>query len=253
MRNDERWLGDTDFGTGAARAGMIYSELSALSDPEKLAVLPKFFKTGPGQYGEGDRFLGVAVPVARSVAARHRSEGFPVMAALLESQWHECRLLALLMLVERFRKAGSDARREIVAFYLARTRHINNWDLVDLSAPYILGEYLKDKPRDTLYRLADSTLLWDQRIAVVSTLALIRDGMFEDTLRLAEKLLPTPHLHDLMQKAIGWMLREVGKRDKAVLEEFLERHSTVMPRTTLRYAIEKFPEEERKYWMRREL
>lgn len=172
-----------------------------------------------------------------------------VMAALLQSEWHECRLCALLMLVERFKKNDEKGKREIYDFYLSQTGRINNWDLVDLSAPGIVGEYLKDKPRKDLYRLADSPLLWDRRIAVVSTYTLIKNGDFIDILALSERLLH--HKHDLMQKAVGWMLREMGKRDKDLLVQFLEKHCRTMPRTMLRYAIEKFPEEERKEFMKR--
>ena len=206
----------------------IQQELEAYIDPVKREYLPNFFKTGKGQYGEGDKFLGVVV---------------------LQSEWHECRLCALLMLVERFKKSDEKGKKEIYDFYLSQTGRINNWDLVDLSAPGIVGEYLKDKPRKDLYRLADSPLLWDQRIAVVSTYTLIKNGDFIDILALSERLLH--HKHDLMQKAVGWMLREMGKRDKDLLVQFLEKHCRTMPRTMLRYAIEKFPEEERKEFMKR--
>lgn len=189
------------------------------------------------------------VPNTRTVAKQHKDVPFAVMAELLQSQWHECRLCALLMLVERFKKSGEKERKLIYDFYLSQTARINNWDLVDLSAPGIVGEYLKDKSRDDLYRLADGVLLWEQRIAVVSTYTLIKNGDFTDILALSERLLHHPH--DLMRKAVGWMLREMGKRDKDLLVQFLEKHSKVMPRTMLRYAIEKFPEEERKEFMKR--
>lgn len=239
----------------------IEQEIRQYIDPVKREYLPKFFKTGKGQYGEGDRFLGVIVPNTRMVARRHRDESFEVIAELLQSEWHECRLCALLMMVERFRKSAPDGREAIYTFYLQQTARINNWDLVDLSAPYIVGEYLKDKPRDVLYRLADSDWLWDRRIAVVSTYAFIRANDFIDILRLSEHFLkpyatvsaqfPKPRMHDLMQKAIGWMLREMGKRDKDLLVQFLEKYAVVMPRTMLRYAIEKFSPEERGEFMGR--
>lgn len=266
-------------------AARIQTELEAYIDPVKKEYLPRFFKTGKGQYGEGDKFLGVVVPNTRLVAKQHKDEPFEVMAALLQSEWHECRLCALLMLVERFKKCDEMGRKSICEFYFMQTSRINNWDLVDLSAPGIVGEYLKDKPRDVLYRLAESPLLWDQRIAVVSTWTLIKNNDFIDIIRLAEYFLahnvqgaahtaetiahsfahsfPDAHgvhinlhivgkpLHDLMQKAIGWMLREMGKRDKDLLVQFLEKHSRTMPRTMLRYAIEKFPEEERQEFMKR--
>lgn len=183
------------------KAAEIQKELEMYIDPVKREYLPNFFKTGKGQYGEGDKFLGIVVPNTRLVAKRHKEEPFEAIADLLESEWHECRLCALLMLVERFKKSGEKARKEIYDFYLTQTAHINNWDLVDLSAPYIVGEYLKGNPREDLYRLADSTLLWEQRIAVVSTITLIRNDDFIDILRLSELLLH--HKHDLMQKAIG--------------------------------------------------
>lgn len=231
------------------KAKEIRQELEQYIDPVKREYLPHFFKTGKGQYGEGDKFLGIVVPNTRIVAKRHKDAPFEVMAELLQSEWHECRLCALLMLVERFKKCDESGKKEIFDFYLTQTTRINNWDLVDLSAPGIVGEYLKDKPRDVLYRLADSALLWDQRIAVVSTYTLIKNNDFIDILALSERLLY--HKHDLMQKAVGWMLREMGKRDKDLLVQFLEKYCKTMPRTTLRYAIEKFPEDERKEFMKR--
>lgn len=231
------------------QAEEIEREMREYIDPVKREYLPKFFKTGKGEYGEGDKFLGVVVPNTRLVAKRHKDAPFDVMAELLQSGWHECRLCALLMLVERFKKSDEKERKLIYDFYLSQTARINNWDLVDLSAPGIVGEYLKDKPREELYRLADSGLLWEQRIAVVSTYTLIKNNDFIDILALSERLLHHPH--DLMRKAVGWMLREVGKRDEDLLVQFLEKHAKVMPRTMLRYAIEKFPEEERKEFMKR--
>ena len=232
----------------AVRAAAIEDELRALSDPVKRDFLPRFFKTGPGQYGEGDRFLGVVVPHVRRVAKAHRDEPQGVVGQLLQSPWHECRLCALLMLVERYARADSDTRAAIYAFYLSHTGGINNWDLVDLSAPYIVGRHLLDRPRADLYRLADSLVLWEQRIAVVATLMLIRHGQYADTLALAERLLHHPH--DLMHKAVGWTLREVGKRDKPQLVAFLARHAAHMPRTALRYALERLPEDERRAFMK---
>ena len=224
----------------------IIKELRAYSDDEKKAVLPRFFKTGKGEYGEGDRFLGVIVPNTRKVAKNHKDSPYIVIEMLLESEWHECRLCALLMLIEKYRKEPDEA----VHFYLTHTKGINNWDLVDLSAPYILGDYLKDKTdRNVMYALAGSSVMWERRIAVVSTLMLIRHGQFDDTIKLAESLIDSKH--DLMQKSIGWMLREVGKRDKGLLVQFIEKHKHEMPRTMLRYAIEKFPEPERREFMRK--
>lgn len=230
-------------------ATVIRQELETYIDPIKREYLPRFFKTGKGQYGEGDRFLGVVVPNTRLVARKHREVPFEVVAELLRSEWHECRLCALLILVERFKKSDEPMRKELYEFYLSQTARVNNWDLVDLSAPAIVGGYLLDKPREELYRLAASPLLWEQRIAVVSTITLIRNRDFIDILRLSELLLHHPH--DLMQKAIGWMLREMGKRDPDLLVQFLEKWSKQMPRTMLRYSIEKFTPEERAYFMKR--
>lgn len=238
-----------------AVAAGIQQELETHINPVKREYLPRFFKTGKGEYGEGDRFLGVVVPDTRQVAKRHKEEPFEVAEQLLQSPWHECRLCALLMLVERFKKSDSIGRKAIYDFYLSQTARINNWDLVDLSAPGIVGEYLLEQPRDVLYRLARSPLLWDRRIAVVSTYTLIKKHDFTDIIRLAEYFTgPEAQaggkpLHDLMQKALGWMLREVGKRDRELLVSFLDRHAATLPRTLLRYAIEKFPEEERRQFM----
>ena len=230
----------------AAEYSKIIKELRGLSDDEKKTVLPRFFKTGKGEYGEGDRFLGVIVPNTRKVAKNHKDSPYIVIEMLLESEWHECRLCALLMLIEKYKKEPD----QVVQFYLTHTKGINNWDLVDLSAPYILGDFLKDKTdRNVLYELAGSAVMWERRIAVVSTLMLIRHGQFDDTIRLAEALIDSKH--DLMQKSIGWMLREVGKRDKGLLVQFIEKHKHEMPRTMLRYAIEKFPEPERREFMRK--
>ena len=222
----------------------ICRELRSYSTAEKREVLPRFFKTGKGEYGEGDRFMGVVVPDTRKVAKNHNDVSWEVLEALLESEWHECRLCALVILVNRFKKQPD----ETLSFYLDHTKCVNNWDLVDLSAPYILGAYLVDKSdREILYVLSASKNMWEQRIAIVSTLMLIRNGQFADTMKLAEGFLNIKH--DLMQKATGWMLREVGKRDVGLLTEFLERYKAVMPRTMLRYAIEKFSPELRRYFL----
>ncbi|MFR9165745.1 MAG: DNA alkylation repair protein [Dysgonomonas sp.] len=228
----------------------IQKQLVELSTPEKREFLPYFFKTGKGQYGEGDKFLGVVVPDTRKVAKANKNLPYSELTKLFKNEYHECRLCALLILIEQFKKADDTAKKEIFDFYLSNTEYINNWDLVDLSCKDIIGNYLLDKPRGILYKLADSNLLWDQRIAVVSTYAFIRENDFTDILLLSEKLIH--HKHDLMHKAIGWMLREVGKRDKDVLCGFLDRHHKEMPRTMLRYSIEKFSPDERAYYMRKE-
>lgn len=225
----------------------IEKALAAYADPEKRVVLPRFFKTGKGEYGEGDRFLGVVVPNTRRVARQCKDAPFAVVEQLLGSPWHECRLCGLLILVERFKKADERCRKVVYDLYCSNTQWINNWDLVDLSAPYIVGEYLLGKPRGQLYVWAQSPSLWEQRIAVVATHAFVRRSDFTDACALSEQLLSSKH--DLLQKAAGWTLREVGKRDKAVLTAFLDRYAAIMPRTMLRYSIERFPASERKYYM----
>ncbi len=227
----------------------IQLELTEYSTPEKKEFLPYFFKTGEGQYGEGDKFLGVVVPDTRKVAKKYKELPFSEIENLLNNEYHECRLCALLILVERFKKASDDDRKKIFDFYLAHTNRINNWDLVDLSAKDIVGEYLIDKDRSVLYDLVKSQLLWEQRIAIVSTYAFIRRGDLYDTFLLSEKLLD--HKHDLMHKAAGWMLREMGKKDLNMLRAFLDNHHKQMPRTMLRYSIEKLDKSERAHYMKK--
>lgn len=225
----------------------LQTRLRSRGNPQDAVFLAGFFKTGPGQYGEGDVFIGVRVPVIRKVANEFKRLPLPEVECLLHSSIHEERLAALVILVTQAAKADAKARRQIYDLYLANTRHINNWDLVDLSAPQIIGAYLADKSRKPLYRLARSPWLWDRRISILATFHFIRLGDFDDTLKIAEMLLADRE--DLMHKAVGWMLREVGKRDVGVLENFLGRHCRIMPRTMLRYAIEKFTEGKRRRYM----
>ena len=231
-------------------AAFVLSELQSIGSSEKAVHLSRFFKTGPGQYGEGDRFLGVMVPYSRAIAKANKAMPLEEVQLLLESPWHEARLCALLILVYRFkeRKITEEEREQIYSFYIKNARRCNNWDLVDLSCRDIVGEYLVDKDRSILYRLADSENLWEQRIAVVATWAFIRRSDFNDTLALAERLMA--HKHDLMHKAVVWMLREVGKKDRETLTNFLEKNATQLPRTTLRYAIEHYPEPQRQYFLK---
>lgn len=231
-------------------AAFVLSELQSIGSSEKAVHLSRFFKTGPGQYGEGDRFLGVMVPYSRAIAKANKAMPLEEVQLLLESPWHEARLCALLILVYRFkeRKITEEEREQIYSFYIKNARRCNNWDLVDLSCRDIVGEYLVDKDRSILYRLADSENLWEQRIAIVATWAFIRRLDFNDTLALAERLMA--HKHDLMHKAVGWMLREVGKKDRETLTNFLEKNATQLPRTTLRYAIEHYPEPQRQYFLK---
>ena len=229
----------------------ITNELQALSDAEKREIFPKFFKAGKGEYGEGDRFLGVTVPNIRAIAKLHKDISIEEIRDLIQSEWHEVRLCALIIMVEKSKKKDEVLRKELFNLYLSQTERINNWDLVDLSCRFIIGEYLLDKSRDILYQLAQSPLLWDNRIAIVSTYAFIRKGQLEDTYALSDLMMQHPH--DLMHKAIGWMLREAGKRDSERLYDYVMSHRADMPRTMLRYAIEKFSPKERAILMKRVL
>ena len=222
----------------------IYDALAVRSDEEKKIILPRFFKTGKGQYGEGDKFIGVTVPNIRTVAHEFKDIDLEVIEELIQNPWHEMRMCALLILVDRSKKEVS---KDTFDFYLSQTQHINNWDLVDLTAPQIVGKYLLNKDRDILYKLSESDLLWDNRIAIVSTLTFIRNNDLDDTYKLSFKMIH--HKHDLMHKAIGWMLREAGKRDTGRLYNFVKEHKNIMPRTMLRYSIEKFDKETRKELM----
>ena len=230
---------------------VLFQEMLLKADPSQVEGLSRFFKTGPGQYGEGDRFLGIKVPVTREVVKRcWRQTSFNDIEECISSEYHEVRLAALLTLVQIFSHSKKDAakQKECIDFYLAHTDRINNWDLVDLSCYPLLGEWLLDKDRTVLYELArGGKTIWEQRIGMVSTMAFIRHGQLDDTFAIADILLHHPH--DLIHKAVGWLLREAGKRDKAALVAFLEPRHGSMPRTMLRYAIEKFPEEERKAYL----
>lgn len=220
-------------------------------DPSQVEGLMRFFKTGPGQYGQGDKFLGIKVPVTRQVVKEcWQATGFPDLQECIASEFHEIRLAALLTLVEIFNhaKKNPELRRECIDFYLSHTEYINNWDLVDLSCYNLLGTWLLDKDRTLLYHLArNGKSIWEQRIGMVSTMQLIRHGQLDDTFAIADILLHHPH--DLIHKAVGWLLREAGKKDEAALKAFLEPRYRTMPRTMLRYAIEKFPEQQRRYYL----
>lgn len=211
----------------------------AAREAHRIAAM-RFFKTGPGEYGEGDRFLGVRVPAVRRIAREARGMPRKEVMTLLRSDLHEERLLALLILVDQYRRGGEDDRAGIYRLYLDHTECINNWDLVDTSAEHVVGAHLFARSRGPLVRLARSKSLWERRIAIMSTFHFIKRNDYDDTLALAEILLRDPE--DLIHKAVGWMLREVGNRDRAAEEFFLRRHAPAMPRTMLRYAIEKFPE-----------
>lgn len=231
------------------RAQDVRRQLKSLADPEKAKLLQRFFKTGLGQYGEGDVFIGVMVPDSRQVAKKFAGLALSEVKALLESPIHEERLAAILILVQKYGRALEKEKAEIFQFYLCNTGRINNWDLVDQSAPSILGAHLMAGDRTLLYRLARSENVWERRMAIVATLYFIRKMDYFDTLRIAEMLLHDRH--DLIHKATGWMLREVGKRDLAEEEAFVERYYRVMPRTMLRYAIERFSENKKRLYMKK--
>jgi 3-methyladenine DNA glycosylase AlkD len=226
----------------------IRKELNQHANPEKAEFLKRFFKTGPGQYAEGDRLIGVTVPAQRVVAKKFLEISLKELIKLLQSPIHEERLTSLIILVNKFRKSSPADRLEIYRLYLANTKYINNWDLVDSSAEYIVGEYLGDKARPVLRKLARSKSIWERRIAMLATFYSIKNKKSELAFEIAELLLNDSE--DLIHKAVGWMLRELGKKcGQDVEERFLQKHAKGMPRTMLRYAIERFPEEKRKWYL----
>lgn len=227
----------------------VIKELNSLADKKQAKILQGFFKTGIGEYGEGDVFLGIKVPVQRKVAKKFKDLSLTEIEKLLKSEIHDHRMVALFILVEQFNKNLNDRERIIKLYLKNAAKYVNNWDLVDLSAPKILGEYLLNRPRDILYKFAKSKNLWEKRIAIVSTWTFIRHSDFKDTMKISEILLHDEH--DLIHKAVGWMLREVGKKDQSILEKFLTKYSKKMPRTMLRYSIEKFDEKKRKFYMKK--
>jgi 3-methyladenine DNA glycosylase AlkD len=226
----------------------IRARVRPLADARIADASRRFFKTAPGDYGHGDRFLGMRVPTLRKLAREFRGAPLAVALALLRSPLHEERLLALLILVAGYARGTPAVQQRIYEQYLKRVpKHVNNWDLVDSSAPYIVGAHLVDRDRSVLYELARSPHLWSRRVAIIATLWLIKKGSFEDAIAIAEQLLDDRE--DLIHKATGWMLREVANRDRAVAERFLRRHCRDMPRTMLRYAIEKLPERTRRAYL----
>lgn len=232
------------------RVPSIQRELRRLADKEIAEHAQGFFKTGKGQYGEGDRFLGIRVPALRKLAREYRGVSIQEAVRLLKSQFHEERLLALFLLVAIFKKADDEGRRAVYELYLENTRFINNWDLVDCSAEHIVGAYLWGADKQPLYDLAASNMLWERRISIMSTFHFIKHNEFADTLRIAKILLADKE--DLIHKAVGWMLREIGKRDAEAQEKFLKKHCRGMPRTMLRYAIERFPAPKRQRYLKGE-
>jgi len=223
----------------------LKKELKNLRNKEKAKILQGFFKTQKGEYGEGDIFLGIVVPEQRKIAKKYKELSLNELQELIYSNIHEYRLISLLILMNKYNKEGN--KKQIFDFYLKNIRNINNWDLVDLSAPNLIGNYLFKRNKSVLYRLAKSDNLWEKRIAIISTFNFIRNNEFDDALKISEILLNDKH--DLIHKAVGWMLREIGKRNLKIEEEFLDRHYKQMPRTMLRYAIEKFEEKKRQYYL----
>jgi len=233
------------------KATAISKKLQELGSAEKARLQLRFFKTGPGQYGEGDIFVGIVVPEIRKLARQYQGLPLDELERLLKSPLHEARMLALFLLIHAYKNGDAALQARIYALYLKNTRHINNWDLVDCSAEHIVGAYVQCRSRAPLHKLAASPLLWERRIAIIATFRLIKSGEFTETLRISDMLLADRE--DLMHKAVGWMLREVGKRDQGVLREFLKTRYHLMPRTMLRYAIEKFPEKLRQQYLRGEV
>lgn len=226
----------------------LEQELKKLQNPAKAKISQRFFKTGEGEYGEGERFLGITVPQVRQMVKEAPDLPLPEILSLLTGEFHEYRWLANMLLSRQYRAADTAGKKQIVVFYLKHTKKFNNWDLVDGSAPNILGDWLVDKDKAILYKLARSQNLWERRISIMATFAFIKQGEFTDSLKIAEILLSDGH--DLIHKAVGWMLREIGKKDLVVEEKFLQKHASKMPRTMLRYAIEKFPDAKRKKYLK---
>ena len=226
-------------------------DLKKLSNPKKAAFLLKYFKTGKGDYGEGDIFIGITVPVLRKIARKYHDLPLKDVKLLLKSKIHEERFVALENLTYRYEKGNDNLKKEIFEFYFDNIGAINNWDLVDTSAPYIVGHYLIDKDKSVLYKLAKSNNIWERRISIISSQYFIKNNKFDETIRIAEILLSDEH--DLIHKAVGWMLREIGNKKINIEEKFLIKNYKKMPRTMLRYAIEKFPEKRRLQFLRGEI
>lgn len=229
----------------------IIAHLEDLADSEIAAHSQRFFKTGKGEYGYGDKFLGIRVPILRKAAKLFQYASETEITKLLKSEYHEVRLLSLLILVGQFSRGSEDEKEIIYNLYLKHTNYINNWDLVDTSAHYIVGVWLTDRGRSKLYELANSKSLWKRRVSIMSTFYFIKNGGYSDTLKLSETLINDSE--DLIHKAVGWMLREVGNRDQEVEEKFLKKHYKIMPRTMLRYSIEKFSKERRQKYLKGEI
>jgi 3-methyladenine DNA glycosylase AlkD len=228
----------------------LSNKIKSLAEPKKAQILQRFFKTGPGEYGEGDKFLGITVPKIRLMAEECKNLETKELAGLIKSPWHEERLCALIILTLQFKTADEITRKKIFSFYLMNTKYINNWDLVDLTADKIVGAYLNGKDKSILFKLVKSKDLWERRIAMLSSFHYIKNGRADEAIKIAEALLHDKQ--DLIHKAVGWMLREIGKRcSEKILYDFLDKYYHEMPRTMLRYAIERLPEKRRKYYLKK--
>ena len=228
----------------------LIKELKSLEDIDKANIFSRFFKSGPGEYGEGDQFLGLSVPTSRKLVAKYyRNLELPDLDKLLSNPYHEARLIALLVLVKKYQTTKSDSeKRKYYDYYLSHTKQINNWDLVDVTTPQIVGDYLLTHDREILYKLARSHNIWERRISIMATFAFLRAGNYIHNVKLSKIL--SNDQHDLMHKAVGWMLRDIGNKDTAILTNYLDQHAGVMPRTMLRYSIEKLTEVERQYYLK---
>lgn len=226
----------------------LHKEIKKRANSKQAKILQRFFKTAKGEYGEGDVFLGIKVPIQRKIARKYADLSLNDLEKLISSKIHEHRLISLFILIDQYKKGGEQEKKKIFNFYIKHSNYINNWDLVDISAPKIIGDFLLDKKRNLLYRLARSKNLWQKRIAIISTYAFIRNNQFSEMLKISEILLRDKH--DLIHKALGWMLRELGKRDQKLEESFLRQHYQKIPRTMLRYAIEKFSQKKRKFYLK---
>lgn len=243
-----RFVWDAVRGGSKVLLRRLQADVRKYSDKERSKILQRFFKTGPGEYAEGDIFLGIQVPLLRGLARQYQDLSLHETLRLLRSRIHEERLVSLLILILRYRNADASGKERIYRAYLGNTAYINNWDLVDVTAKHIIGDFLNDKDRTPLYELARSDSVWERRIAILATFHFIEHNDFEDTLKIGAILISDRH--DLIHKAVGWMLREVGKKDAAAEERFLKRYCAIMPRTMLRYAIERFPESKRQAYLR---
>lgn len=231
-----------------SKAEDVIKDVRKEADPAKVEILSRFFKTRKGEYGEGDLFLGVKVPPLRKISKKYKGLPLPELQKIVKSKYHEERLLGFFILCETFQKTPEEDRNKLHQFYLKNLKYVNNWDIVDLSSREMIGDYLLDKKRDILYKLAKSENLWERRISIISTYAFIRKQDFKDALKISEILLKDKE--DLIHKAVGWMLREIGNRSLKPETDFLDKHASSMPRTMLRYAVEKFPDKLRTKYMK---